>query len=169
MFWSAPGYARAGQPAGLGPATGRPTIVPPLVVAACIPALGSRPIHDPDREPYRHVGKLRLAAFELNELNRLCFEHGVSRALVFRSGPAPGRSWPARWQDAPVPVRRQPGPARNRPAGRPAPGHRQAGLVADSRSIAGENVAFHSRWCALRETFLSAATRNGLRGYLVVR
>ncbi len=45
---------------------------------------GSRPIHDPDWEPYRHVVELRLAASELNELNRLCLEHGVSRALLLR-------------------------------------------------------------------------------------
>ena len=46
--------------------------------------MGSRPIHDPDWEPYRHVVKLRFAASELNELNRLCLEHGVSRALLLR-------------------------------------------------------------------------------------
>ena len=46
--------------------------------------MGSRPIHDPDWEPFRHVVKLRLAASELNELNRLCLEHGVSRALLLR-------------------------------------------------------------------------------------
>ena len=45
---------------------------------------GSRPINDPDWEPYRHVVELRLAASELNELNRLCLEHGVSRALSLR-------------------------------------------------------------------------------------
>ena len=64
---------------------GRPAVVRPLVVRACIQALfGSRPIHDPDWEPYRHVVKLRLAASELNELNWLCLEHGVSRALSLR-------------------------------------------------------------------------------------
>ena len=64
---------------------GRPAVVRPLVVSACIQALfGSRPIHDPDWEPYRPVVKLRLAASELNELNWLCLEHGVSRALSLR-------------------------------------------------------------------------------------
>ena len=46
--------------------------------------MGSRPIHDPDWEPYRHVVKLRFAASEFNELNRLSLEHGVSRALLLR-------------------------------------------------------------------------------------
>ena len=46
--------------------------------------MGSRSIPDPDWEPYRQVVKLRLAASELNELNRLCFEHGLSRALLLR-------------------------------------------------------------------------------------
>jgi hypothetical protein len=46
--------------------------------------MGSPPIHDPDWEPYRHVVKLRFAASELNELNQLCAEHGVSRALLLR-------------------------------------------------------------------------------------
>ena len=70
---------------------GRPAVVRPLVVSACIQALfGSRPIHDPDWEPYRHVVKLRLAASELNELNRLCLEHGVSRALLLRRAMEPG-------------------------------------------------------------------------------
>ena len=46
--------------------------------------MGLPPIHDPDWEPYRHVVKLRFAASELNELNQLCTEHGVSRALLLR-------------------------------------------------------------------------------------
>ena len=46
--------------------------------------MGSRSIHDPDWEPYRHVVKVRFAASELNELNRLSVQHGVSRALLLR-------------------------------------------------------------------------------------
>ena len=58
--------------------TGRPTRRPPSL------RIASPPIHDPDWEPYRHVVKLRFAASELNELNGLCVEHGVSRALLLR-------------------------------------------------------------------------------------
>ena len=44
----------------------------------------------PDHEPYRHVVKLRFAATELNEIDRLALEHGVSRAFLLRQAVAVG-------------------------------------------------------------------------------
>ena len=58
MLWSPPGLGWGRQPAGV--------------------RAGNRPAQG------RQVVKLRLAASELNELNRLCIEHGVSRALLLR-------------------------------------------------------------------------------------
>ena len=44
----------------------------------------------PDFEPYRHVVKFRFAATELNEIDRLALEHGVSRSFLLRQALAVG-------------------------------------------------------------------------------
>ena len=49
-----------------------------------------RPVHEPRWQAYRHVVKLRFTTDQLNSIDQLCAEHGVSRSWLMRRALAKG-------------------------------------------------------------------------------
>ena len=48
------------------------------------------PVHDPHWQAYRHVVKVRFNTDQLNRIDQLCAEHGVSRSWLIRAALSKG-------------------------------------------------------------------------------
>ena len=48
------------------------------------------PVHDPRWQAYRHVVKVRFNTDQLNGIDQLCVEHGVSRSWLIRAALSKG-------------------------------------------------------------------------------